>query len=134
MEATTIYKKLNDIFEELYRLFDETISNPEYMSNKPDVENCVIQFTDAIRIDCEWDMTDEERDGSGTIYFESGHNDVNAVYYPFDSTKTDIDLVSIQHTLNIWKKTLECIQHNSKRHKHFEKAVELNQKIKHLKL
>jgi hypothetical protein len=47
-------------------LFDETIANPEYMSN-PYVEDCVIKFTESIRIDCEWDMTDEEREQSQSV-------------------------------------------------------------------
>jgi len=133
MEATTLYKNLNDIFEELYYLFDETNANPEYMS-KPYVEDCVIKFTDTIRIDCEWEMTDEEREGSGKTYFEAGHNDVDAVYYPFDPTKTEIDLVNIKRTLKIWQNTLECIKYYSIDNKFIEQANDLEQRIRNLQI
>jgi hypothetical protein len=133
MEATTLYKNLNDIFEELYHLFDETIANPEYMSNSY-VEDCVIKFTESIRIDCEWDMTDEEREGSGKTYFEAGHNDVDAVYYPFDPTKTEIDLVNIKRTLKIWKNYLECIKYYSTDNKFIEQSNDLEQRIRNLQI
>ena len=59
--SATINKQLNDIFEDVYHLFNESIMVPEYL-NKPGIERCVIEFMDTIDIQSEWDMTDEERD------------------------------------------------------------------------
>lgn len=132
MDSTSIHKNLNEIFEELYHLFNETIANPEYMINNQNIENCVIQFTDTIRVDCEWDMTVEERQELWDKYFESGHNGVNAVFYPFDSNSTEIDPNKINETLTVWRKTLDCIRDYSNRRKYYEKAIELKKKIKNL--
>jgi hypothetical protein len=134
MEATTIYKTLNDIFEELYHLFDKTISNPEYTNNSYESENCIAAFTHNLTIVCEWDLTDEEREGSGVLYFEAGRNDVDAVYYPFDLTKTEIDLDNINRTLKIWKNTLECIKYYSTDNKFIEKANDIEQRIRNLQM
>lgn len=134
MEATTIYKTLNDIFEELYHLFDETIANPEYVNNSYEVEKCIVAFTNDIRIECEWDMTDDEREEAGLLYFEAGHNDVDAVYYPFDTTKTEIDLVNIKRSLKIWKNTLASIKYYSTDNKFIEKANEIEKRIKNLQM
>lgn len=134
MEATTIHKNLNDIFEEVYHLFDETIANPEYVSYNHNIDICILAFTRNLTILCEWDLTDEEREGSGVLYFEAGRNDVDAVYYPFDLTKTEIDLVNIKITLKTWRNTLECIKSYSTDNKYIEQANKLQQKIKNLNI
>ena len=134
MEATNLYKNLNNIFEDLYHLYDETIANVDYMAtNNTYIENCVIQFTDSFRVECEWDMTDDERQECGEIYFEAGHNDVDAVYYPFDSKNNEIDSVNIRQNLNIWRKLLECIKLFTKEKKYLNKVTELKEKIRNLK-
>ncbi len=133
MEATTIYKQLNNVFEELYYLFDESIMNSELMNN-PSLQKDIVEFMDNIRIESEWNMEDDEREEFEGMYFEAGHNDVDAVYYPFDPTKTEIDLVNIKRTLKIWQNTLECIKYYSIDNKFIEQANDLEQRIRNLQI
>lgn len=132
MEATTVYKQLNNIFEELYYLFDESIMNTEYMNN-PAIQRHIIEFMDNIRIECEWDMTDVEREGLNEIYFEFGHNGVDAVHYPFNSNCGEINPIDIQNVLGVWENTLICIQSYCKNEKYINKAIELEERINQIK-
>jgi len=129
MEAAIFHKNLNDVFEELYFLFSKTFSNENYMTKNTDIENCVSQFKDIIRIECFWDMTFEERQGFGKSYFQVWDNDNDAVYYPFYSSTTKIDLVKIKQILYIWKKTIECIQKYNKENYYYDIIFKVNQSI-----
>ena len=132
MEATTIYKQLNNVFEELYYLFDESIMNSELMNN-PSLQKDIVEFMDNIRIESEWNMTDEEHDESKGLYFETGHNGVDAVFYPFDSNSEEIDPINIQNVLGVWENTLICIQSYCKNKKYINKAIELEERLDKIK-
>ncbi len=133
MEATNIYKQLNNIFEELYSLFHKSIIDvPEYI-RKPEIERYIIEFMDTVEIQCEWDMTDDERNELDGKYFEAGHNGVDAVFYPFDSNCKEINPINIQDVLNIWENTLICIQSYSENNEFIDKANELEKRIDNLK-
>ena len=45
--SATINKQLNDIFEDVYHLFNDSIMVPEYL-NRPEIERCVFEFMDII--------------------------------------------------------------------------------------
>ncbi len=133
MEVTTIYKQLNNIFEELYCLFHKSIIDvPEYITN-PEIERYIIQFMDTVEIQCEWDMTDDERNELDGKYFEAGHNGVDAVFYPFDSNCKEINPINIQDVLNIWENTLICIQSYSENNEFIDKANKLEERINNIK-
>jgi hypothetical protein len=132
MEATTIYKQLNNVFEELYYLFDKSIMNSELMNN-PSLQKDIIEFMDNIRIESEWNMTDEEHEESKGLYFETGHNGVNAVYYPFDSKCKKLNPINIQNVLGVWENTLICIQSYCKNEKFINEAIELEERINNIK-
>jgi hypothetical protein len=132
MEATTIYKQLNNVFEELYYLFDESIMNSELMNN-PSLQKDIVEFMDNIRIESEWNMEDEEREEFEGMYFEAGHNDVDAVFYPFDSNSEEIDPINIQNVLGVWENTLICIQSYCKNKKYINKAIELEERLGKIK-
>ena len=64
--SATIHKQLNDIFEEVYHLFNDSIMVSENLSlNDNDnrkIEQFKYEFMDNVKCESEWDMTDEERD------------------------------------------------------------------------
>ena len=130
--SATINKQLNDIFEDVYHLFNESIMVPEYL-NKPGIERCVIEFMDTIDIQSEWDMTDEERDINNGKYFEAGHNGVDAVFYPFNSNESNYDPIKIQDTVNVWENAIICIQSYCKDNEFVEKADLLEERLNKLK-
>lgn len=133
MEATNIYKQLNNIFEELYSLFHKSIIDvPEYI-RKPEIERYIIEFMDTVEIQCEWDMTDDERNELDGKYFEAGHNGVDAVFYPFDSNRKEINPINIQDVLSIWENTLICIQSYSENNEYIDKANKLEERINNIK-
>ena len=133
MDATIIYKQLNNIFEELYYLFQKSIIDvPEY-TNRPEIERQVIEFMDTIEMQCEWDMTEDERNELDGKYFEAGHNGVDAVFYPFDSKYEELNPINIQDVLNIWENTLTCIQSYSENNEFIDKANELEERINNIK-
>ena len=68
--SATINKQLNDIFEEVYHLFNDSIMVPEYL-NRSEIERCVFEFMDKISIHSEWNMTDDERSELQGKYFEA---------------------------------------------------------------
>ncbi len=133
MDATIIYKKLNNIFEELYYLFQKSIIDvPEY-TNRPEIQRYIIEFMDTVGIQCEWDMTDDERNELDGKYFEAGHNGVDAVFYPFDSNCEELNPINIQDILSIWENTLTCIQSYSENNEFIDKANELEERINNIK-
>ena len=133
MDATIIYKQLNNIFEELYYLFQKSIIDvPEYI-NRPEIQRYIIEFMDTVEIQCEWDMTDDERNELDGKYFEAGHNGVDAVFYPFDSNCEELNPINIQDVLSIWENTLTCIQSYSENNEFIDKANELEERINNIK-
>ena len=128
MEATTIYKQLNNIFEELYYLFDKSIMNSELINNQS-LQKDIVGFMDTIRIESEWNMEDEEHEEFEGMYFEAGHNDVDAVFYPFNPNCEEIDAIKIQNVLGVWENTLICIQSYCKNNKYINKAIELEERL-----
>ncbi len=133
MDATIIYKQLNNIFEELYYLFQKSIIDvPEY-TNRPEIQRYIIEFMDTIEIQCEWDMTEDERNELDGKYFEAGHNGVDAVFYPFDSNCEELNPINIQDVLSIWENTLTCIQSYSENNEFIDKANELEERINNIK-
>ncbi len=133
MDATIIYKQLNNIFEELYYLFQKSIIDvPEY-TNRPEIQRYIIEFMDTVEIQCEWDMTDDERNELDGKYFEAGHNGVDAVFYPFDSNCEELNPINIQDVLSIWENTLTCIQSYSENNEFIDKANELEERINNIK-
>jgi hypothetical protein len=133
MDATIIYKQLNNIFEELYYLFQKSIIDvPEY-TNRPEIQRYIIEFMDTVEIQCEWDMTDDERNELDGKYFEAGHNGVDAVFYPFDSNCEELNPINIQDILSIWENTLTCIQSYSENNEFIDKANELEERINNIK-
>lgn len=131
--SLTITNQLNDIFEEVYHLFNESIiSVPEYL-NRPEIERCVIEFMDAINIECEWDMTDEEREQKYGKYFEAGHNGVDAVFYPFDPNDSNTNFIKISNFENTITNAIICIQCYCKDNEFLEKADLLEERINNLK-
>ncbi len=133
MESTTIYKQLNNIFEELYSLFHKSIIDVSEYISKPEIERYIIEFMDTVEIQCEWDMTEDERNELDGKYFEAGHNGVDAVFYPFDSNCKEINPINIQDVLNIWENTLICIQSYSENNEFIDKANELEERINNIK-
>ena len=71
--SATINKQLNDIFEEVYHLFNDSIMVPENLSlNYNDnikIEQFKYEFMEKIKIKSEWNMTDEEREKLNGKYF-----------------------------------------------------------------
>jgi hypothetical protein len=132
MEATTIYKELNNIFEELYYLFDESIMNSELINNQS-LQKDIVGFMDTIRIESEWNMEDEEHEEFEEMYFESGHNGVDAVFYPFNPNCEEIDAIEIQNVLGVWENILICIQSYCKKNKYINKAIELEERLSKIK-
>ncbi len=132
MEAITIYKQLNNIFEELYYLFDKSIMNSELINNQS-LQKDIVGFMDTIRIESEWNMEDEEHEEFEGMYFESGHNGVDAVFYPFNSNCEEIDAIKIQNVLGVWENTLICIQSYCKNNKYINKAIELEERLDKIK-
>ena len=133
MDTTTIYTQLNNIFEELYCLFQKSIiDEPEYIT-RPEIERYIIEFMDTVEIQCEWDMTDDERNELDGKYFEAGHNGVDAVFYPFDSNCEELNPINIQDILSIWENTLTCIQSYSENNEFINKANELEERINNIK-
>ena len=133
MDATIIYKQLNNIFEELYYLFQKSIIDvPEY-TNRPEIQRYIIEFMDTIEIQCEWDMTEDERNELDGKYFEAGHNGVDAVFYPFDSNCEELNPINIQDVLSIWENTLTCVQSYSENNEFIDKANELEERINNIK-
>ena len=130
--SATINKQLNDIFEDVYHLFNDSIMVPEYL-NKPEIERCVFEFMDNIDIESEWNMTDEERSELQGKYFEPGHNDVDAVFYPFNEEDSNYNPIKIQDNINLWENALISIQCYCKDKEIVEKADLLEEKINNLK-
>ena len=130
--SATINKQLNDIFEDVYHLFNNSIMIPEYL-NRPEIKRCVFEFMDKIDIQTEWNMTDEERDINNGKYFEAGHNGVDAVFYPFNAEDLNCNPIKIQDTISVWENALISIQCYCKDKKFVEKADLLEEKINNLK-
>jgi hypothetical protein len=129
--SATINKQLNDIFEDVYHLFNDSIMVPEYLK-KPEIERCVFEFMEKINIQSEWNMTDEEREELNGKYFEAGHNDVDAVFYPFNAEEKP-NPIKIQNTINVWENALISIQSYCKDKELVEKANALEERIDNLK-
>jgi len=128
----TIGKQLNQLFEEVYNLFDEAIMIPEYLNlDNKIIENQIIKFMDTVKVESEWDMNEEDRKGFGTLYFESGHNGVNAIYYPFDNNETDIKniLFTVNKLLEVWEDSLDIIINFSNNEEHVKQAENLIEQI-----
>jgi hypothetical protein len=130
--SATINKQLNDIFEDVYHLFNDSIMVPEYLK-KPEIERCVFEFMEKIDIQSEWDMTDDERKELNGKYFEAGHNGVDAVFYPFNSEESNCNPIKIQNTINVWENALISIQSYCKDKELVEKANALEERIDNLK-
>jgi hypothetical protein len=130
--SATINKQLNDIFEDVYHLFNESIMVPEYLNNTV-IERCVFEFMNTIDIQSEWDMTDEERDINNVKYFEAGHNGVDAVFYPFNSNESKYNSIKIQDAINVWENALISIQSYCKDNEFVEKANLLEERLNNLK-
>jgi hypothetical protein len=130
--SPTINKQLNDIFEELYNLFNDSIIVSRVLTLNDnvnrDIERHINEFMDNVNCKSEWNLTDEERKGLNLTYFEEGHNGVNAVYYPFSLDK-ELSPIKIQNTIHVWEKAIICIQVYSKNDEFIEKANELEKRI-----
>ncbi len=133
--SATIHKQLNDIFEEVYHLFNNSIMISENLSlNDNDnrkIERFKYEFMDKIEIKSEWDMTDKEREELNGKYFEAGHNGVDAVFYPF-SLDEEPDPIKIQNTLHVWENALTYIIIYCKDKEFTQKAHELDERIDNL--
>lgn len=150
MTTLTIGRQLNNLFEEIYILFDETIiTKNQYI--KPNIlascNNEIMRFMDSITIRSEWNLTDEERNGHQELYFEHGRNDCNTVhypfnseyghngcdviYYPFNNNETNIDniLLKANDLFNIWDDILECIIESGENPESVNKAKQLKHKL-----
>ncbi len=134
--SATINKQLNDIFEEVYHLFNDSIMVPENLSlNYNDnikIEQFKYEFMEKIKIKSEWNMTDEEREELNGKYFEAGHNGVDAVFYPFNAKKSSSDPIKIQNTISVWENALIYIQCYCKDKELVEKANALEEKLNNL--
>ena len=109
MSSITIGKEINKFFEQVYHLFEDSIMIPEYLNlDDQYIQDTIIKFMDSCKIEGEWDMTDEDREGFGTVYFEAGYHDSNAVYYPFEDTN-DINKFAFNELSDVWESALECI-------------------------
>ena len=133
--SATIHKQLNDIFEEVYHLFNDSIMVSENLTlNDNDnrkIERFKYEFMDKIEIQSEWDMTDEEREELNGKYFEAGHNGVDAVFYPF-SLDDKPNPTKIQNTLHVWENALTYIIIYCKDKEFTQKAHELDERIDNL--
>jgi hypothetical protein len=150
MNNLTIGRQLNNLFEEIYILFDEAIiTQNQYI--KPNIlatcNNEIVRFMETITIRSEWNLTDEERNGHRDLYFEHGRNDCNtvhypfnseyahngcdAVYYPFNNNETNIDniLFKANDLFYIWDDILECIIDYSDNQEHVNHANQLKPKL-----
>lgn len=109
MSSITIGKEINKFFEQVYHLFEDSIMIPEYLNlDDQYIQDTIIKFMDSCKIEGEWDMTDEDREGFGTVYFEAGYHDSNAVYYPFEDTN-EINKFAFNELSGVWESALECI-------------------------
>ena len=133
--SATIHKQLNDIFEEVYHLFNDSIMVSEKLSlNDNDnrkIESFKYEFMDKIKIQSEWNMDDDERDKLNGKYFEAGHNGVDAVFYPF-SLDDEPNPTKIQNTLHVWENALTYIIIYCKDKEFTQKAHELDERIDNL--
>jgi len=132
MSTPTIGKQLNKLFEEVYLLIEDVTKTLDYKNeNTKYIENEIYKFMDTVKIECEWDMDDDEREFIGDLYFEAGHNGVDAVYYPFDNNQTDIKniLFTVNELLEIWDDCLECVTEYSENEEHIKYAQELIEQI-----
>lgn len=126
----TYGKQINNLFEKIYHLFEDAIMIPEYLNlDNHNIQNTIIEFMDDTRIEGEWDMTDEDRQGFGTVYFEAGYHDSNAVYYPFKDTN-DIDKIKLNELFDTWENALECIIDECKEEENVRAAELLLQQLK----
>ena len=106
--SATIGKQINNIFEQVYNLFEESII-PKYLNIENQIiQNTIYDFMNSVKIESEWDMTDEDREGLNKVYFESGYHDSDAVYYPFEDTN-DIGIFKFNTLSSDWELALECI-------------------------
>jgi hypothetical protein len=131
MNNTTLGRQLNDIFETLYHLFNYTIVTPKYLSYLH-IQKAIGDFMSTVETESQLDMSQEKREGLGELYFESGNNGVNVIYYPFDSNSYNICPFKMNDLFYTWNKALECIIDNCDDINNVNKAKILQQKILNL--
>lgn len=128
--SQTYGKQINKIFEKIYHLFEDSIMIPDYLNlDNYNIKSTIIEFMDNAVIESEWNMTDEDRQGFGTVYFEAGYHDSDAVYYPFED-KNDIDKIKFNKLCDTWENALECIIDECKEEENVQAAEELLQQLK----
>ena len=125
MNNTTLGRQLNDIFETLYHLFNDTVMIPEY-SNYLHIQKAITEFMGTIETECQLDMSQEKL---GELYFESGNI---VIYYPFDSNSYNICPFKMNDLFYTWNNALECIIDNCHDIDNVNKAKILQQKILNL--
>lgn len=122
MNNTTLGRQLNDIFETLYHLFNDTIMIPKYLSYLH-IQKAIIEFMGTIETECRLDISQEQ---IGEVYFERGNN---VIYYPFDSNSYNICPFKMNELFYFWNNALECIIDNCDDVDNVNKAKILQQKI-----
>lgn len=130
--SVTTGKQLNNLFEKIYVLFENTIISSTYLTSDQYVQNTIIEFMDLVEIKSEWELDDAEREGFGKIYFESGYHDSNAVYYPFEDTN-DIGIFKYSTLSDVWESALECIIEYCDEEEHIDTAKDLMRQLNEIK-
>ena len=123
MSATT-GKQLNKLFENIYNLFQESVMSSTHLMDEQDTQDTIITFMDSVNIKSEWEMSENEREGFGKVYFETGYHDSDVVYYPFEDTN-DIGIFKFSNLEDIWEKVLECVIEKCDDDEHVNLATEL---------
>jgi hypothetical protein len=122
MNNTTLGRQLNDIFETLYHLFNDTIMTPKYLSYLH-IQKAIAEFMGTIETECRLDISQEQL---GEVYFETGNI---VIYYPFDSNSYNICPFKMNELFCYWNNALECIIDNCDDIDNVNKAKILQQKI-----